>query len=126
NYMNQQLVVGVRPGDFEDSRVVPEDSDRTISAITNVNEVLGSDTYVHFSLPEAPVMTPDIEELLADAGTDASVLGDETKFSARVSPDVSVPNGSDVTLVIDTSKMHFFDPETSDRIGAVQAGTATP
>ncbi len=126
NYMNQKLVVGMRPGDFEDSRVVPEDPDHTIIATTDVNEVLGSDTYVHFSLPEIPVMTPDIAELLADAGTDASVLGDETKFSARVSPDVSVPNGSDIKLVLDTSKMHFFDPETSNRIGATQAGTATP
>jgi multiple sugar transport system ATP-binding protein len=117
NYMNRNLVVGMRPGDFEDSRVVPDDPDHTISATTNVNEVLGSDTYVHFSMPEPPVMTPDIEELLADAGTDASVLGDETKFSARVSPDVSVPNGCDIKLVLDTSKMHFFDPDTSDRIG---------
>ena len=68
-------------------------------------------------LPEAPVITPDIEELLADSGADATSLGHETKFSARVTPDFDVPNGSRIELVIDTSKIHFFDPETGDRIG---------
>jgi multiple sugar transport system ATP-binding protein len=119
-YMNKKIVVGIRPGDFEDARIAGDDPDRTIRAATNVNEVLGSDTYVHFSLPEAPVLTPDIEELLADAGADISSLGSETSFSARVSPDVAVPNGSEIDLVLDTGKMHFFDPETSDRIGAQQ------
>ncbi|MEN8113681.1 MAG: sn-glycerol-3-phosphate ABC transporter ATP-binding protein UgpC [Actinomycetota bacterium] len=121
NHMNKQLVVGIRPGDFEDSRVAPEDPDRTIDAKTDVNEMLGSETYVHFMLPESPVVTPDIEELLADTGADASSLGDETKFSARVSPDVHVPNGAEVKLVVDTAKMHFFDPESGDRIGATTA-----
>jgi multiple sugar transport system ATP-binding protein len=117
NHMNKKLVVGMRPGDFEDSRVLPDAPDRTITVTTDVNEMLGSDTYVHFTMPDAPVLTPDIEELLADAGTDPSTLGSETKFSARVSPDVTVPNGAEVKLVLDTAKMHFFDLETSDRIG---------
>ena len=125
NNMNKKLVVGIRPGDFEDSRVSPDEPDRTITVTTNVNEMLGSDTYVHFMMPEVPVLTPDIEELLADAGTDASTLGDETKFSARVSPDVLVPNGAEVSLVIDTAKMHFFDPETSDRIGYTPPSSMT-
>ena len=117
SYMNKQLVAGMRPGDFEDARVAPEDPDRTISGVTDVNEMLGSDTYVHFPLPEKPVLTTDIEELAAAQGTDLSLRGDETKFSARVSPDVSVPNGSEIRLVLDTAKMHFFDPETNHRIG---------
>ncbi|MEN8233589.1 MAG: sn-glycerol-3-phosphate ABC transporter ATP-binding protein UgpC [Actinomycetota bacterium] len=121
NHMNKKLVVGIRPGDFEDSRVAPEDPDRTIDVKTDVNEMLGSETYVHFMMPEAPVVTPDIEELLADTGADASSLGDESKFSARVSPDVNVPNGAEIQLVLDTAKMHFFDPESGDRIGATTA-----
>ena len=125
NNMNKKLVVGIRPGDLEDSRVSPDAPDRTMTVTTTINEMLGSDTYVHFLMPEAPVLTPDIEELLADAGTDASALGDETKFSARVSPDVSVPNGAEISLVVDTAKMHFFDPETSDRIGYTPPSSTT-
>ncbi len=117
NHMNKQLVVGIRPGEFENAAMLPDDPDHTIDVVTDVNEMLGSETYVHFMLPEAPVITPDIEELLADSGADSSSLGDETKFSARVSPDIDVPNGSAIKLVVDTAKIHFFDPETGDRIG---------
>jgi len=116
-HMGRRLVVGIRPGEFENAALVPEDPDRTIEVTTNVNEMLGSETYVHFTLGEAPVITPDIEELLADSGADASSLGTESNFSARVKPDLDVPNGSTLKLVIDTGKIHFFDPEGGDRIG---------
>jgi len=123
-YLGKKIVVGIRPGAFEDARVTDSAPDRTITVISDVNELLGSETYVHFSIDSPPVVTPDIEELLADAGTDAASLGDDTKFTARVSPDVDVPDGSTLNLVVDTSKLHFFDPETSDKIGSVQAGVA--
>jgi multiple sugar transport system ATP-binding protein len=123
DYYGKEIVVGIRPGDFEDARIdsgVGEaPADRTIRVKTDVNELLGSESYVHFGLDSAPVITPDIEELLADAGTDQETLGHETRFTARVSPDASVPDMSEVDLVIDTSKLHFFDIESSDKIGYV-------
>jgi multiple sugar transport system ATP-binding protein len=70
------------------------------------------------------VVTPDIEELLADTGRDASSLGDTTNFIARVSPDIRVSRGETVELVVDTSKLHFFDPATGERIGAEQPAAA--
>ncbi len=73
-------------------------------------------------LDSAPVVTPDIEELLADSGQDAESLGDSTKFTGRVSSDVDVPDGSSVDLVIDTAKLHFFDIESSGKIGSVAPG----
>jgi hypothetical protein len=56
--------------------------------------------------------------LLADAGADAAVLGDETKFAARISSDVTVKPDDTMTLVIETGKFHFFDLETGQRIRA--------
>jgi len=117
-YYGKKIVVGIRPGLFEDARAVENPArERTISIKTDVNELLGSESYVHFGLDEAPVITPDIEELLADSGTDPETLGHETRFTARVAPDVPVPDGSEIELVIDTSKLHFFDLDTSDKIG---------
>ncbi|NND13647.1 MAG: sn-glycerol-3-phosphate ABC transporter ATP-binding protein UgpC, partial [Acidimicrobiia bacterium] len=83
NHMGQQLVVGIRPGDFEAS---PEGERPgvTIPIDADITEMLGSESFVHFHLPTPPVITPDIEELLADTGGDASTLGDTTKFSARI------------------------------------------
>jgi len=61
---------------------------------------------------------------LADSGRDASSLGDKTNFVARVSPDVSIAHGDSVDLIVDTAKLHFFDPATGDRIGAKKAAAA--
>ena len=83
----------------------------------DLTESLGSETFVHFFLDLPPVVTPDILELLADSGADASSLGSQTKFQARVSSDVAVSQGDSIDLIVDTAKMHFFDPVSGLRIG---------
>jgi multiple sugar transport system ATP-binding protein len=113
--MGDQLVVGIRPGDFEAAAVAGRPKDLT--ANVDVAEVLGSETFIHFELPSPPVVTPDIEELLADSGGDPSALGDTTKFSARVSSDVPVNSMDTLDVVIDPDKWHFFDPTTGLRVG---------
>ena len=97
--------------------MVGSDAGEMIHVQSDINEALGSETYVHFTLDSPPVVTPDIEELLADSGLNVESLGDATKFTARISPDVSVPDGSELDLVVDTEKLHFFDVDTSDKIG---------
>ncbi|MGD2102887.1 MAG: sn-glycerol-3-phosphate ABC transporter ATP-binding protein UgpC [Acidimicrobiia bacterium] len=124
NHMDKELVIGLRPSDLEAAAVVGPDPDRTLQAEVEVTEMLGADTYIHFTMPRAPVITPDIEELLADTGRDPSSLGDVTNFIARVSPDVRVKHGDTVELVVDSGKAHFFDPETGLRIGAKQPSGA--
>ena len=79
-------------------------------------EQLGSDSYIHFYKDIKPVQTEAIEEILADEGEDISVLGDQTKFIARVSPNSVVKEGEKITLSIDPSKLHFFDPASGDAI----------
>ncbi|HWL49155.1 MAG TPA: ABC transporter ATP-binding protein, partial [Acidimicrobiia bacterium] len=96
------------------------DADRTLNAKVEVTEMLGAETYVHFTVNRPPVVTPDIEELLADTGQDATSLGDTTNFIARVSPDARVSRGDDIALIVDTAKMHFFDPKSGIRVGAEQ------
>ena len=113
----RELVVGIRPGDFEDERVAGAAPERTMEVGVDVTEVLGSETFVHYMVPVPPVVTPEIEELLADIKTDASSLGGETKFSSRISSDVAVAPGSTARLVVNTAKCYFFDPETGKRIG---------
>ncbi len=80
--------------------------------------MLGADTYVHFTVNRPPVVTPHIEELLADIGRDFSLLGDTTNFIARVSPETKVKHGDTVDLVVNNAKFHFFDPSTGEHIGA--------
>jgi multiple sugar transport system ATP-binding protein len=117
NRMGDQLVVGIRPGDFEAAAVAGAAPEASIKVNVDVAEVLGSETFIHFEMHSRPVITPDIEELLADSGADPSTLGDTTKFSARVSSDVPVHSMDTLDVVIDPDKFHFFDPDTGQRIG---------
>jgi multiple sugar transport system ATP-binding protein len=115
-HMGEQLVVGIRPGDFEHVSVAGDDPERTMEASVDVVEVLGSETFVHYEMPSPPVVTPDIEELLADSGADAASLGDTTRITARISSDVMVRAGDRIDIVVDNNKLHFFDPATNLRI----------
>jgi multiple sugar transport system ATP-binding protein len=117
-FAGKEVIAGIRPGDFEHSQIARDNGARsTMEADVEVVEVLGSESYVHFPVLVPPVITPDIEDLLADTGEDKETLLDEqSMFTARISPDVSVEPPERVTLVVDTAKMHFFDPSTGDRI----------
>ncbi|HEY5890875.1 MAG TPA: sn-glycerol-3-phosphate ABC transporter ATP-binding protein UgpC [Acidimicrobiia bacterium] len=123
NHMDKELVVGIRPNHMEAAAVAASNPDRTITAVVEVTEMLGAETFVHFTVNRPPVMTPDVEELLMDSGQDASALGDNTEFIARVSPDAQVTLGGTIDLVVDTAKLHFFDPTSGDRIGAREPAT---
>lgn len=109
----KQIVLGIRPEAFEDSTYA-KDSEYTesISIKVTLLEQLGSDSYIHFYKDLKPVQTEAIEEILADEGEDISVLGDQTKFIARINPNSTVKEGEEIKLSIDPSKLHFFDPES--------------
>jgi len=118
NYTGKELVIGLRPETFEIDRAVSGGfaGDRTVMIEVGLVEQLGSEAYVHFEKSVPPVITPDIQELLADQGQDAEVLGKTTKFTARVNPDFAPKLGDNATMVVDTPKLHFFDKETGDAI----------
>ena len=113
----QQIVLGIRPEAFEDS-IYAKDSEYTesISIKVTLLEQLGSDSYIHFYKDIKPVQTEAIEEILADEGEDISVLGDETKFIARINPNSNVKEGEEISLSIDPSKLHFFDPDSGNAL----------
>lgn len=117
DHMGSELVVGLRPSCLEAATISGPDPDRSLVAEVEVTEMLGADTYLHFKVNRAPVITPEIEELLADTGQSPETLGDKTSFIARVNPAIRVKRGDSVELVVDTSQAHFFDPRTGQRIG---------
>ena len=116
SYSGQEVIMGIRPAAFEDSRVTTSVAGHNLEVELLVVEVLGSETFVHFDLPERAVVTPDIEELLADSGAAAASLGDKNRVTARISSDLKVEQGERITIVVDSNKLAFFDPATNLRI----------
>ena len=112
-YEGKEIVVGIRPEAFEDSAYANEkEFSEHVEIEVSLLEQLGSDTYVHFYKDIKPVQTEAIEEILADEGEDISVLGDETKFIARINPNSTVQEGEKINLALDPTKLHYFDPDT--------------
>ena len=116
-FENKEIVMGIRPEAFEDGNYAnTSEYSESIKVSVSLLEQLGSDSYIHFYKDIKPVQTEEIEEILADEGEDISVLGDNTKFIARINPNSTVVEGEEIELKIDPSKLHFFDPETGDAL----------
>ena len=117
SFENKEIILGIRPEAFEDGYFANEaDYSESIKVKVSLLEQLGSDSYVHFYKDIKPVQTEAIEEILAGEGEDITVLGENTKFIARINPNSTVAEGEEIVLRINPSKLHFFDPESGDVI----------
>jgi multiple sugar transport system ATP-binding protein len=117
-FEGKSVVVGLRPEDIEDASLVPEaPEDRRIHTVVDLRESLGADVVVHFTVDAPTVITEDTKELARDVGHD-KLLGeqreaDHSEFLARLSPRTTAMKGQAIELVVDVTRLHFFDPETS-------------
>jgi multiple sugar transport system ATP-binding protein len=117
-YEGRPVVLGIRPEDMEDASLVADAPvDRRLTATVELVEALGSDLLVHFAVDAPPAATDDVRELASDidpvAGSDPAVIGDahRARVIARLSPRARVTPAATVDLVVDTHRLHFFDPE---------------
>ena len=115
DYLGKKIVVGLRPEDMEDAATLDEvDQSRAFSTTARLVESLGSEIIVHFGLDAEPYIVADAIDDEAEAGLSSD---EETAtFVARVSPRSPVRNGSDITLVIDSGRFHFFDIENGETL----------
>jgi multiple sugar transport system ATP-binding protein len=118
-YQGKRVIVGVRPEDMEDASLVSEaPADRRIHATVRLREALGADVLVHFTVRAPEVITEDIKELAHDVGAEAleaveqRAQAGESTFLARLNPRTAAQEDAPVELVVDVSRLHFFDPQT--------------
>jgi multiple sugar transport system ATP-binding protein len=117
-YVGRPLVLGIRPEHLEDAALVPDaPADRRLRGQVRLREALGSEVMVHFEVDAPPALTEDVRELAQDVGDERLALDDERpavstlvgRFGARS----EVREGQAAEVVVDTSSLHFFDPESS-------------
>ncbi|MGH9111618.1 MAG: TOBE domain-containing protein, partial [Acidimicrobiales bacterium] len=100
--------VGIRPEDMEDASLVQDaPADRRIRVAVDLRESLGSDVVVHFTLPARRAITDEVREALEVEETAEEA---HAEVLARLSPRTRAEKGSQVELVVDTSRLHVFDP----------------
>ncbi|HVM36298.1 MAG TPA: sn-glycerol-3-phosphate ABC transporter ATP-binding protein UgpC [Actinomycetota bacterium] len=119
-FIDKEVIVGIRPQDLEDATIrtdAPPGS--RLKARVDLVEALGTETQIHFTVDAPVVVTEDMKELAADAGGDeverleAQAQEGRNEFVAQLDPKTNVSNRDDIELVVDTTQLHFFDPETS-------------
>ena len=122
-YEGREIVLGIRPEDMEDASLVPDaPADRRIRSGVVLREALGADVLAHFMVKAPTVMTEDVKELAHDVGAEAveaverSAVAGESEFMARLNPRTHATQGEEIELVVDVTRMHFFDPETGEGI----------
>ena len=91
--MGKKLILGIRPENFADIKLLPEDrrNGSTMHAPVDVVEHLGSELLVYMTAGEKSV-------------------------TARLDPRSTAHTGGQVILHIDAANMHLFDSETGKAI----------
>jgi multiple sugar transport system ATP-binding protein len=125
-YEGRELVLGIRPEDMEDAAVLRETHpDRVISVVCDIREDMGSEVYMHFNVAADPVTTSEVAEALVVEDAEAQqarqaaelARGGGVVFVARLDRATEARERQPVSLEVDVTRLHFFDPETGLGVG---------
>jgi multiple sugar transport system ATP-binding protein len=114
----RDLIMGIRPENFEDAALVAADQKAqglTFSAVVDVLESLGADEYAYFRLQGARATAQELEELAADAGA-ADIPGAGEQIVARLDPASRAREGQKLELWFDPRKLHLFNPSNGTHL----------
>ncbi|MDQ6608076.1 MAG: sn-glycerol-3-phosphate ABC transporter ATP-binding protein UgpC [Actinomycetota bacterium] len=110
----RQVIVGLRPEDFEDASLVGE-RNHGIKFKTHIDvlESMGSEYYAYFVVESERVSSSELDELAQDTGAaDLSSSHGGSQVVARLEAASKVKQGQDCELWYDTAHLHLFDPES--------------
>ncbi|HEU4972324.1 MAG TPA: sn-glycerol-3-phosphate ABC transporter ATP-binding protein UgpC [Gaiellaceae bacterium] len=131
-YDGRQVVLGIRPEDMEDATVLREPHPHgTVSVVCDIREDMGSEVYVHFNVPADAVTTREVVEafVVEDAEDEEARLAAERErgagvtFVARLDRATGAAERQALTLRVDVTRLHFFDPETGIRVDGSAAAS---
>jgi len=115
---DQEVILGVRPSDFEDAELADAGWAR-MPVQADVTEKLGSEIHVIFTIDAPIVEHSSLSQAISDEDDDSAIAlaGGKSQWTARVSARSHVKPGERIDLAIDTSDLHFFDPDSGLAIG---------
>jgi multiple sugar transport system ATP-binding protein len=121
-FVGRRLILGIRPEHIEDAAIVSDaPEERRLAAVVDIREDLGSDLYVHFVVGGPPVLGEDVRAAVGEDAVETSEAQTRRKgnlWVARVGHTSRAREGEPIELVVDTSRLRFFDPETGNGIYA--------
>ena len=112
DFEGKMVIVGIRPEHLEDAAIARDGAQPKLRGSVVLREALGSEIMVHFTVDARPALTEDVRELAADVGGDLPSATHETTVVARFNARSRVREGEPADVSVDTSELHFFDPES--------------
>jgi multiple sugar transport system ATP-binding protein len=124
----RDVIIGVRPEDFEDANFAPEGHDGwTFEAPIELTESMGAEIYAHFDFDQAQQLeSEELRELQEDAGTSDVPQSSSGHAVARVDAGSSVKAGERAKLWLDIAKIHVFDPSDGHSMTRAGNGVGAP
>ncbi len=120
NYFGKDLIVGIRPSDFEDAGLGDGQWAR-MQVTADVIEELGSEVHVIFTIDAPPVEHATTAALAAaeldEADAAIPLVQGKSQWTARVNARSAVRGGRSLELRVDTRNLQFFDTGSGLAIG---------
>jgi multiple sugar transport system ATP-binding protein len=113
DYFDRDLIVGIRPSDFEDGELADSAWPR-ITTKADVTEALGSELHVLFRIDSPPVRHSALGDTSAEDSEEGALplTAGKSLWTARVAARSRIAPGHPVDLAIDTSNLQFFDADS--------------
>ena len=130
-FVGRNVIVGVRPSDFEDAAFLQEQGRPVIKAEVAIAEELGSEVNVIFPINSRPVqhevMLAKFDKQAQEADETEALTAEEGQslWTARVHPKTQARAGRTIELAIDVDQLHYFDPESGQAIGAAHSAPSS-
>jgi multiple sugar transport system ATP-binding protein len=130
-HAGKEVVLGVRPEHMEDAQTEAAEAlggaecSSCVDVDAQVIESMGSEKYVYFEPPkEQTIHLESVAEMTDDAGggSDEDTSGGSAEdpggnlMVARVSPESTAREGQTMRLVVDSSQIRLFEPESEQAI----------
>ena len=103
----RRVALGIRPEDIHSVG-----SGSPLDVTVDIKEDMGAEVYLHFAVDAPPVTSDELREIIGDEALEAA---DEqthhhgSPFIARVERGTEAREGETMRLLVDTSRLHFFD-----------------
>ena len=119
-YDGRDVIVGIRPQDFEDAGLVRDGSQATVEVTVDVVEDLGAECNLIFRVDAPPVASDETKAVVGeqdDAHVPLLAGAEQSIFTASIDARAACQAGARVMLAVDVDGLLFFDPESGQRIG---------
>src|SRR5919197_3024818 len=112
----RDVIVGLRPEDFEDTSLVGEKRSQgaTIEATVDLLESLGSDKFAYFTVRGERATARQLDEVARDVGASETIRGEGIQVTARLDAPSKATEDGRLEFWFDLRRLHVFDPESGE------------